>query len=242
MIAARPVAARLAAAVLLLLALLVLFAARSGAQAQTDVPLRAGWNNVAYQGETLPVDRALNDAESAVSAVWHWQAATATWSNYFPGASAISSLVVLEAGEAYWLFATADVAWSQPDAVRFESALAELTTQSGDRFLLRVELADTASRRSRGLMFRQSLDAATGMLFLFPTLAQGGFWMKDTFVPLSIAFIDADGVIVDILDMEPLTTTINTPASPYRMALEVNQGWFAEQGIAIGDRFALTGA
>ena len=70
--------------------------------------------------------------------------------------------------------------------------------------MLRAELADTAARRTRGLMFRPSLGEEAGMLFLFPRDTTGGFWMQDTRVPLSIAFIDWDGRIMEILDIQEL--------------------------------------
>ncbi|MEE9277358.1 MAG: DUF192 domain-containing protein [Dehalococcoidia bacterium] len=211
------------------------------ASAQTSVALQAGWNNVAYQGTTLSVEQALGNAGSTVSAVWHWEADTASWRNYFPAVPSISTLPVLETGEAYWIFAAEPVTWVQPAGISFESARVEVTTQASDTRALHVELADTPERRSRGLMFRQSLAEDVGMLFLFPSDTTGGFWMQDTFVPLSIAFIDAAGSIVDIQDMEPLTTTLHSPAVPYRWALEVRQGWFSDNGVGLGDVVRLTG-
>jgi uncharacterized membrane protein (UPF0127 family) len=113
---------------------------------------------------------------------------------------------------------------------------AEISVSSGDVVeRLTVEVASTPAQRSQGLMFRQRLDEGAGMLFLFPGGDQlGGFWMKDTYLPLSIAYIAADARIVDIKDGTPLDTTILVPSTPYRMVLEVNQGWFARHGLGIG--------
>ena len=101
---------------------------------------------------------------------------------------------------------------------------------------LRVELARTAGERSRGLMFREELAEDGGMLFVYVEDTEAGFWMKDTLIPLSIAFIAADGTILDVQDMEPLSEDTHRPPQPYRYGLEVNQGWFQEHGLGRGDR------
>jgi uncharacterized membrane protein (UPF0127 family) len=104
--------------------------------------------------------------------------------------------------------------------------------------LVEVEVAQSAEQRSRGLMFRESLAENSGMVFLFFERTQGGFWMKNTKIPLSIAFFDRDGAIVDILDMDPCRADpcpIYTPDEPYFGALEVNQGAFQKWGISEGD-------
>jgi hypothetical protein len=101
---------------------------------------------------------------------------------------------------------------------------------------MRVEVADDDQSRARGLMFRPTMPEDAGMIFLFPADSTGPFWMQNTLLPLSIAFIAADGRIVDIQDMQPLTTDLHPPGAPYRSALEVNQGYFARAGIKVGDR------
>lgn len=106
----------------------------------------------------------------------------------------------------------------------------------GEGVELRVELARTAGERSRGLMFREELAEDGGMLFVYEEDTGAGFWMKDTLIPLSIAFIAADGTIVDIQDMEPLSEDTHRPSEAYRYALEVNQGWFQQNGFDVGDR------
>jgi uncharacterized membrane protein (UPF0127 family) len=106
----------------------------------------------------------------------------------------------------------------------------------GEGVELTVALARTVGERSRGLMFREELAEDGGMLFVFPEDTEAGFWMKDTLIPLSIAFIAADGTILDIQDMEPLSEDTHRPPKPYRYGLEVNQGWFGRYGFGPGDR------
>ena len=105
-----------------------------------------------------------------------------------------------------------------------------------------VEVADSAGERAVGLMNRESLPEDAGMIFVFPEEHAGGFWMKDTLVPLSIAFADADGRILRILDMEPCEADpceIYDPGVSYRSALEVNRGAFSDWGVEEGDRLTL---
>lgn len=116
-----------------------------------------------------------------------------------------------------------------------------IETATGE-FEVPVEVADTPEEREVGLMNRESLPADAGMIFLFDEDSVGGFWMKNTLIPLSIAFADADGTIVSILDMDPCEADpceIYDPAVPYRSALEVNQGAFDDWGVQVGDRLTL---
>lgn len=115
-------------------------------------------------------------------------------------------------------------------------------TASGETFRLTVEIADTPEERAVGLMNRESLPEDAGMLFVWPEDTGSGFWMKNTLIPLSIAFIDAAGVIVDIRDMQPQDETLHYSPSPYRHAVEANQGWFAERRIEPGDTVDLPAA
>ena len=111
-----------------------------------------------------------------------------------------------------------------------------LSGAAGERAELTVELARTPAERSRGLMFRDELPEERGMLFVFDGETKSGFWMKDTKIPLSIAFIATDGGILETQDMEPLAEELHRPAQAYRYALEVNQGWFERHGLGAGDR------
>lgn len=102
---------------------------------------------------------------------------------------------------------------------------------------LEVEIADTPRSRQTGLMFRERLPENEGMLFVFERVDYLSFWMKNTLIPLSIAFIDADGKIVQIEDMEPLDEqTHHRSVKPVLYALEVNQGWFKRHGVNVGDQ------
>lgn len=99
-----------------------------------------------------------------------------------------------------------------------------------------AELADTPSSRQYGLMGRPQLLADHGMLFVFETETTTCFWMKNTPLPLSIAFIGSDGRIVNIADMQPLDETPHCPQEPIVYALEMTQGWFRVNGILAGEQ------
>jgi uncharacterized membrane protein (UPF0127 family) len=105
--------------------------------------------------------------------------------------------------------------------------------------VLTVELATTPAQRAQGLMYRQAMAEDAGMLFIFPNDSRGGFWMKNTYIPLTIAYIAADGEILELKDGKPLDLTPLTPASAYRYVLEVNQGWFERHGLGAGDRLVI---
>jgi len=117
-----------------------------------------------------------------------------------------------------------------------------LTIAQGSRVVrLQVEVADTPAARAQGLMCRTRLDANAGMLFLFDEISRGSFWMKNTLIPLSIAFMDGSWEIVDILDMDveedpARPRAYYSPKNPYRYALEVNQGFFARNRITARNR------
>jgi uncharacterized protein len=113
-----------------------------------------------------------------------------------------------------------------------------LARAGAEPLLLPVKLAATPEHRRHGLMEVPELPAGTGMLFTFDDDRTGGFWMKDTLVPLDIAFADADGTIVAILAMDPCEEDpceVYEPGVAYRAALEVPQGWFAAEDIEVGD-------
>ena len=99
-----------------------------------------------------------------------------------------------------------------------------------------AEVASTPDTRATGLMNRFSLKPDTGMLFVFERPEPLAFWMKNTYVPLSIAFLDADGRILNIEDMAPQTENSHWSKGPGLYALEMRKGWFAERGIKPGDR------
>ncbi|MGB9701045.1 MAG: DUF192 domain-containing protein [Thermodesulfobacteriota bacterium] len=104
-----------------------------------------------------------------------------------------------------------------------------------------VELARTEKEKARGLMFRTKLAENEGMLFIYEQEEILAFWMKNTFLPLSIAFIDRHGRIIDIQDMEPFSLDTHRSARPAQYALEVNKGWFEKNGIKVGDVVKMPG-
>ena len=131
---------------------------------------------------------------------------------------------------------------AQDGEITFAPAKVLIDTAGGS-VLIDAELAETDAERQRGLMFRESLDDDAGMLFVYQEETTGGFWMKNTLIPLSIAFIDKDSRIVSILDMEPCEADpcpVYDPGLDYVAALEVNQGAFAEWGVKLGDRVTVT--
>jgi uncharacterized protein len=101
---------------------------------------------------------------------------------------------------------------------------------------LRVEVAETVEQRMMGLMLREKLGRNDGMLFVFEDPGYHAMWMRNTLVPLSVAFVDGDGVILNILDMQPQTDDQHMAAGPARYAIETNKGWFAERRIKAGDK------
>lgn len=99
-----------------------------------------------------------------------------------------------------------------------------------------AEVARTLEEREQGLMYREELPEKRGMFFVFPDLQVRSFWMKNTFIPLDIAYLDAELRILDIQPMEPETTDPHPSAEPAMFALEVPLGWFAKMGISVGDQ------
>lgn len=102
--------------------------------------------------------------------------------------------------------------------------------------LIQAEVVSDGETRARGLMHRKALEQNAGMLFIFDDHAIHCMWMKDTLIPLSVAFIDDRGTIVNIADMEPHDLQSHCAARPVKYALEMNRGWFAARGIKPGAR------
>lgn len=119
----------------------------------------------------------------------------------------------------------------------------EVVLSGDEETTIPVLVAETTDQQQIGLMGQTDLPDDAGMIFLFEGEQQGGFWMKNTLIPLSIAYASADGTIVDILDMEPCEADpcqVYTPSAPYSQALEVNLGAFDDWGIEEGDRLTLS--
>lgn len=102
--------------------------------------------------------------------------------------------------------------------------------------LIKAEVAADSPTRTRGLMMRERLGTNEGMIFIFPDKAGHCFWMRNTLVALSIAFLDDDGTITNIEDMKPQTEDSHCPVRAVRYALEMEQGWFARRGVKAGAR------
>ena len=100
--------------------------------------------------------------------------------------------------------------------------------------LIQAEVAQTPEERSIGLMFRKTMGANDGMLFAFDEPAPQCFWMKNTLLPLSVAFVSDDGVVVNVEEMKPQTLDSHCSTKPVRFVLEMNEAWFAKRGIKSG--------
>jgi uncharacterized membrane protein (UPF0127 family) len=119
---------------------------------------------------------------------------------------------------------------------------ATITTRSGAKVVVQVEIARTSAERQRGLMNRRTLPAKAGMVFVYPQAVSNGFWMKNTLIPLDIAFYDSRGRILRILTMQPCRRDpckVYDPGVSYRAALEVNAGSFRRWEVKAGDRIAV---
>jgi uncharacterized protein len=97
-------------------------------------------------------------------------------------------------------------------------------------------VADDPAERGHGLMWRREMGANEGMLFVFEQPSRQCFWMRNTLIPLAIAFVNDDGTIVNVEEMKPQTVDSHCSAAPVRLALEMNAGWFARKGLKPGDR------
>ena len=116
-----------------------------------------------------------------------------------------------------------------------------IDASGGEKVEVRVEIADNLVEQAKGLMYRTALGENRGMLFVYPDERELSYWMKNTLIPLSIAYIDSGGRIVDILDMKPLDDKPPhyVSSEPVQYALEVNRGFFENRGVKEGDRLDL---
>ncbi len=131
------------------------------------------------------------------------------------------------------MFVSAGTSAQSPAVPQQGLPLTELT--AGMHRIVAEVAADHASRAT-GLMYRRSLAPSHGMLFVFQDKSPKCFWMRNTLMPLSIAFLDDDGRIVNIEDMAPMTENSHCSREPVRFALEMEQGWFQRRGVNAGDR------
>jgi uncharacterized protein len=124
------------------------------------------------------------------------------------------------------MLAALPVAAQQPPSVQLNAGM----------HLIRAEVAADNPTRMQGLMHRRSLDSNAGMLFVFDETAIHCMWMRNTLIPLSVAFVDEQGAIINIADMEPHSERSHCAARPARYALEMNRGWFAARAVKPGTR------
>lgn len=123
----------------------------------------------------------------------------------------------------------ASTAWAQQPSTNFP-----VVSLTAGMHVIKAEVAATAAEREQGLMFREKLAINEGMLFIFPAPAGVCMWMKNTLLPLSVAFIDENGKIINIEDMKPQTTDSHCAKKLVRYALEMNRGWFKQKNIKPG--------
>ena len=135
------------------------------------------------------------------------------------------------------LFIAALLSPAVPAAAQPQPALPRVELQAGIH-LIKAEVAADDRSRSRGLMFRERLGPSEGMLFVFESPGRQCFWMRNTKIPLSIAFLADDGSIVNVERMQPMTEDSHCSAQPVRFALEIDQGWFEKRGLGPGSRLA----
>jgi uncharacterized protein len=127
-----------------------------------------------------------------------------------------------------------------PNAAQAQSGPQVLPTTSltAGIHVIKAMVAKSPEERSTGLMFRTEMAINEGMLFVFEDPAQQCFWMKNTLLPLSAAFVADDGTVVNIEDMKPQTLDSHCSKAPVRYVLEMNKGWFAKRGIKAGSKLA----
>jgi uncharacterized membrane protein (UPF0127 family) len=114
----------------------------------------------------------------------------------------------------------------------------KVTRLTAGMHMIKAEVAANDPQRQQGLMFREKMEGNAGMVFVFDQPAKQCMWMKNTLLPLSVAFLDDKGVVINVEDMQPKTLESHCSAKPARYALEMNLGWFKQRnikpGIAIG--------
>lgn len=138
-----------------------------------------------------------------------------------------------------WLLAAASQAWAAPPAGEPQLDLPRTVVQAG-MYRIEVQLATTPGQRATGLMHRRDMPPHEGMLFVFEQPGVQCFWMKNTVLPLTAAFVADDGTIVNLAQMKPMTEDSHCSSRPVRFVLEMNQGWFEQRALKPG--FVLKGA
>jgi uncharacterized membrane protein (UPF0127 family) len=137
------------------------------------------------------------------------------------------------------LFALLGALATAPAAAQQPQQLPMVALNAG-MHIVQAQVAASPDERQVGLMYRRDMPSNEGMLFVFEDASRQCFWMRNTLLPLSIAFVADDGTIVNLADMKPMTEDSHCSSKPVRYALEMNAGWFAKRGIGPG--FKLGGA
>ena len=135
----------------------------------------------------------------------------------------------------FWLSIGLVLAGPPAQAQEAQTDLPRVTLQAG-MYRIDAQVAATPAEQQKGLMFRREMPATEGMLFVFDRPATQCFWMKNTLLPLTAAFVADDGRIVNLADMKPQTLDSHCSQEPVRYVLEMNQGWFERKGIKAGHR------
>lgn len=188
-----------------------------------------GDSPTATSGPTSPPATTQAVATGSATTVTTTQAGVATSTQAAP--TAATNPTTVAAGT------TAASGQSTPGQTTLATAPATITKSNGEKINMTIELARTSQEQETGLMGRLSVPDETGMLFIFGQPGRIAFWMKDTPLALSIAFIAQDGKIVDIQDMESYSLQTHSPNQDYIYALEVAKGYFARKGVKPGDLF-----
>ena len=136
------------------------------------------------------------------------------------------------------LFALALAAAALPAAAQDAQMNLPRVTLSAGMYQIDAQVAQAPDQRTIGLMFRKDMPQHEGMLFIFEQPSVQCFWMKNTLLPLTAAFVADDGTIVNLADMKPQSLDSHCSAKPVRYVLEMNQGWFAKKGIKPGMKLA----
>lgn len=132
------------------------------------------------------------------------------------------------------MFLFTGAAWSQETP---QLQLPRVTLSAG-MHLIQAQVAATPQQRAMGLMFRKDMPVNEGMLFAFEQASEQCFWMKNTLLPLTAAFVADDGTIVNLADMQPQSQVSHCSTKPVRFVLEMNQGWFDKRGLKAGSKLS----
>lgn len=133
---------------------------------------------------------------------------------------------------------SASLAGAQPSAEATEAQHLPVVQLGAGMHIIKAEVAQTPREHTIGLMFRTSMGSNEGMIFAFPQVGKQCFWMKNTLIPLAVAFVADDGRIVNLDEMQAQTENPHCSSEPVRFVLEMNKGWFSKHGLKAGDKLS----